>query len=160
MNNIEIFKAISALTLSQAYENFPLKIDISPSDLAITLDDEYWDESLKEISENMSEVVRNKNPASIAKPTIEWLSSSGFITYTGYSDGVFKGVCLTVKGIESIESDNQRGNKLLLAVKELAIEELKTQAKVKLKVLFSEVLSWSLEKYPTIIQAVGNYSSS
>ena len=58
MNNIEIFKAISALALSQAYDNFPLKINIAHSELALSLDDEYWEESLNEISENFSESLK------------------------------------------------------------------------------------------------------
>ncbi|MGF1751898.1 hypothetical protein [Vibrio cionasavignyae] len=159
MNNIDIFKAISGLVFAQAYESFPLKIDLSPSEIAISLSDEFWDESQRQIAENQFEYVRNRSPIGLAKPTIEWLGSAGLITFDGYRDGVFLGVTLTAKGLESIESKEEHGFNLLSAVKDLAVDELKDQARKRLKEVFSEALSWSVEKSPTIIQAVSNYAS-
>ncbi|OUR72132.1 hypothetical protein A9Q78_07425 [Methylophaga sp. 41_12_T18] len=159
MNNIDIFKAISALAMAHCYDSFPLKIKLSPGELALSLGDEFWDESQKPISENVSEYVRNRSPAGIAKPTIEWMAASGLITYEAYRDSQFIGVCLTAKGLEAIESDQDRGGNLIQAAKELAKEEFKDQARTKLKGLFSEVLSWSIEKSPTVFQAVTNYVS-
>lgn len=159
MNNIDIFKAISALVLAHCYDSFPLKVKVSPAELAVSLGDEFWDESQKPISENFSEYVRNRSPAALAKPTIEWLASSGLITYQGYRDSCFIDVCLTAKGLEAIESNESRGSQLLSAAKDLATEELKDQARTRLKSLFSEVLSWTIEKSPTIFQAVTNYVS-
>lgn len=159
MNNIDIFKAISALVLAHCYDSFPLKVKVSPEDLAVSLGDEFWNESQKPISENVSEYVRNRSPAGLAKPTIEWMASSGLITYEGYRDGCFVGVCLSAKGLEAIESRENRGSQFLSAAKDLATEELKEQARSQLKSLFSEVLSWSIEKSPTIFQAVTNYVS-
>jgi hypothetical protein len=159
MNNIEIFKAISGLALAHCYDSFPLKIQISPADLAVSLGDDFWDESQTPISDNVSEYLRNRSPAGIAKPTIEWMASSGLITYSGYKDGRFLDVCLTAKGLEAIESKQGRGNDLICAAKELAKDELKNQARSQLKDTFSEVLTWAIEKSPTIIQAVTNYGS-
>ena len=159
MNNIDIFKAISGLVFAQAYESFPLKIDLSPSEIAISLSDEFWDESQRQIAENQFEYVRNRSPIGLAKPTIEWLGSAGLITFDGYRDGVFLGVTLTAKGLESIESNQEHGFNLLSAAKDLAADELKDQARNRLKEVFSEVLSWSVEKSPTIIQAISNYAS-
>lgn len=159
MNNIDIFKAISALAFAKIYDNFPLKINLSPSELAISLDDDFWGESQKSIAENQTEYIRNRSPAGLAKPTIEWLGSAGLITFEGYKDGEFINVTLTAKGLESIESNQDRGSNLLCAAKNLAKDELKSQARKQLKDLFSEVLSWSVEKSPTIIQAISNYAS-
>jgi hypothetical protein len=159
MNNIDIFKAISGLALAHCYDSFPLKIQISPAELAVSLGDEFWDESQKPISGNVSEYVRNRSPAGIAKPTIEWMASAGLITYSGYRDGSFIDVCLTAKGLEAIESNQSRGNDLISAAKDLAKDELKNQARSQLKDIFSEVLTWTIEKSPTIMQAVTNYVS-
>ena len=159
MNNIDIFKAISGLVFAKIYDSFPLKIDLSPSELAISLGDEFWDESKKPIAENHSKYVRNRSPVGLAKPTIEWLGSAGLITFEGYKDGVFANVTLTAKGLEAIESKQERGSNLLNAAKDLAKDELKSQARKQLKDVFSEVLSWSVEKSPTIIQAISNYAS-
>lgn len=42
MNNIDIFKAISALVLAHCYDSFPLKVKVSPKELAVSLGDEFW----------------------------------------------------------------------------------------------------------------------
>lgn len=159
MNNIDIFKAISALAFAKIYDQFPLKTKLSPNALAISLDDEFWNESEKQISNNLYEHQRNRSPAAIAKPTIEWLASAGLITYESYKDGCFRGVIFTAKGLESIESGEKRGSKLLEAAKEIIQDEFKDQARIKLKDLFSEVLAWSIEKSPTIVQAITNVPS-
>ena len=157
MKNIEIFKAISGLVYAKLYDNFPLKIKLSPSSLAVELDDEFWSESQTSITESVSEYNRNRSPAAIAKPTIEWLSNSGLITYDRYHDHEFEGVCLTAKGLESIEA-NSSGRRLVTAMADLAKEELKGQAKNQLNSIFSKALSWSIEKSPTIIQTISNYA--
>ena len=159
MNNIDIFKAISALVLAHCYDSFPMKVRLSPGQLALSLGEEFWDESERPISDNVTEYVRNRSPATIAKPTIEWMASSGFITYEAFRDGCFFGVCLTAKGLEAIESNESRGGQLLSAAKDLVKDELKEQARLRLKTLFSEMLSWSIDKSPTIFQAVTSYVS-
>lgn len=156
MNNIEIFKSISGLVLANCYDNFPLKIKLSPSELALLLGDEYWDESLNTISDNVSDYVRKRSPAAIARPTVEWMASSGLITYESYKDGYFTNVCLTAKGLEAIESKKGFGDKLLSAAKNLAKDTLKSEAKEQLRNVFSEVLSWSIQKSPTIFQSITN----
>lgn len=156
MNNIEIFKSISGLVLAKCYDNFPLKIKLSPNELALSLGDEYWDESLRKISDNAHDYVRNRSPAAIAKPTVEWMASSGLITYDSYNDGYFTNVCLTAKGLEAIESKKGIGDKLLTAAKNLVKDELRSQAKEQLRNVFSEVLSWSIQHSPTIFQSITN----
>ena len=132
MKNIEIFKALSGLAFAKAYDSFPLKISISPSELALELDDEYWEESQRQISGSHYEYVRNRSPAGLAKPTIQWLADAGFLSYEKYDGSSFCGVCLTTKGLESIESDESRGKLLLDAVTNLAKDELKEQARHQL----------------------------
>ena len=157
MNNIEIFKALSGLVFAKLYDGFPLRIDISPTEIAVSLGDEFWDESLKPITENHSQYVRKRSPAGLAKPTVEWLSSAGFISFEAYRDGKFVNASLTPRGLEAIEADQARGSSLLSASGDLLKEELKDQAGTQLKSLFSQILTWSIEKCPTLIQVVSSY---
>ena len=160
MKNIEIFKALSGLVFAKAYDNFPLKISICPSELALELGDEYWEESQRQISENHSEYVRNRSPAGLAKPTIQWLADTGFLSYEKYDGSRFCGVCLTAKGLESIESDESRGKQLLDAVTNLAKDELKEQARLQLTKAFTGAMSWSIKNAPTIINSLSRFSSN
>jgi hypothetical protein len=162
VNNIDIFKAISALAFAQLYDSFPVKVVITPSELAVRLGDEFWEESQEPDTDNVSvsKYVRNRSPAGIARPTIEWLASAGFITYERYSDNSFRGVCLTAKGLESIESGAERGNRLLKAAKEITQDALKIEAKKQLTKLFSEVISWSVKNSPTMIQMLMKHTGS
>ena len=152
--NIEIFKAISALAYAELYDHFPRKTVIEPSKLALALGDEYWDESQLKISENVSEYVRHKSPAGIAKPTIEWLAESGFIKYERYSDQGFLDVVLTAKGLEAIEAQENGASNLLSAAADLAKDELKNQARKKLSDIFSEILSWGIKHSPNVVQII------
>lgn len=156
MNNIEIFKEISGLVFAEAYGNFPLKISICPSELALKLGDEFWQESQQEISENDFQYVRNRSPAALAKPTIEWLAESGFLTCEQYQDGKFIGVRLTAKGLESIESEPTRGQRLLDAATDVAKDELRSQARQQLSKAFAESLSWGVANATSIFGSLPN----
>lgn len=154
MTNIEIFRALSGLVFATAYNSFPLKISISPSELALQLGDEYWEESPKQISKNEFKYVRERSPAGLAKPTIQWLIDAGFLSYEKYSDNKFIGICLTAKGLESIEANESGGEHLLDALTKLARDELKEQARIQLSKVFSDALSWSITNVPTIISGL------
>ena len=156
--NIEIFKAISALAYAKLYDNFPRKTKIIPSELALALGDEYWEESQIQVSENTNEYIRHKSPAGIAKPTIEWLAGSGFIKYTNYSGHEFIDVVLTAKGLEAIEAQENGASKLLSAASDLAKDELKNQARKKLSELFSEILTWGIKNSPNAIQIIQTHA--
>ncbi len=143
------------MVYAKLYENFPLKINLSPSSLATELDDALWSESRTQIENGVTIINRNKSPVAISKPTIEWLANAGLISYERYDGIDFVGVCLTAKGLESIEANNS-GESLLNAVKDLAKDQFKEQAKVQLNSLFSKALSWSVQKVPTIIQNVSS----
>lgn len=152
MKNIEIFKALSGLALAKAYDSFPLKISIYPRELALELSDEYWD------SASHCEYVRSRSPAGLANPTIQWLAEAGFLSYEKYESGCFAGVCLTAKGLESIESDESRGKQLLDAAANLAKDELKEQARLQLSKAFTEAMSWSIKNVLTIVNSLTNFS--
>ena len=156
MKNIEIFEAISGLLLADLYEHFPLRIKIHPSDLAMRLDDGKWEESQEPITEdgNVTTYIRHKSPAGLAKPTIEWLASAGFITFDQYDDGDFIGVCLTPKGLESIKSDETRPNRLIEAAKGLLVDSTKDAVRGQLRKIASEIFSWGVKNAPTIYQTV------
>lgn len=158
MKNIEIFKALSGLAFAKAYDSFPLKLSISPSELALELGDEYWEESQRQISGNHYGYVRKRSPVGIAKPTIQWLADAGFLSYEKYDGSSFCGVCLTAKGLESIESDESRGKQLLDAVANLAKDELKEQARHQLSELFAGAMSWSIKNVPIIINRLSSLS--
>lgn len=160
MGNIDIFRALSGLIFAKAYDSFPLKISIVPGEIAVQLGDEFWDESQEEVAENQFNYIRNRSPAGLAKPTIEWLIGAGFLSCDGFSDGKFVGVCLTAKGLESIESSESRGNGFIKAVAELAKDEMKEQARSQLAKLFSEALSWSIANVPTIVNSISKYGAN
>lgn len=154
MRNIEIFKEISGLALAQAYDSFPLKISIRPSDLSLALSDDLWDESQRLIAENHHEYVRNRSPIGLAAPTVQWLVESGFLSCERYHDGEFSGVSLTAKGLESIESQEGAGEKLVKAAAGLVKEELKEQARAQLSNVFTALMSWGIKNAPTIYASI------
>ncbi|NWD07728.1 hypothetical protein [Pseudomonas gingeri] len=158
MKNIEIFRELSGLVLAKAYDSFPLDVTIRPTELALALGDERWDESQRSLSENHSEYIQNRSPIGLAAPTVRWLMESGFLSYESYKDGAFVGVRLTAKGLESIESKKGRGAKLVNAVAGLAKEELKNQAKTQLSKAFAEVTAWSIKNVPTIVANISKVS--
>jgi len=154
VTNIEIFRALSGLVFARAYNSFPLKVSISPNELALQLGDEYWEESQRQISENEFEYIRERSPAGLAKPTIKWLIDAGFLSYEKYDDDKFIGISLTVKGLESIEANESGGERLLNALTDITKEELKEQARSQLSKVFSEALSWSIANAPRIINGL------
>lgn len=161
MKNIEIFHALSGLLLADLYEHFPLKINVRAADLAIRLDDEFWDSSQlpDENLPNCSTYIRHHSPAGLAKPTIEWLASAGLITYNGMRDGAFEDVCLTARGLEVVSTKSGLAVKALAAVKELTVESGKESAREYLRALGSEAVRWCAEKTPLIMQMVVNSTS-
>lgn len=153
MKNIEIFRELSGLVLAKAYDSFPLGVTIRPSELALELGDEQWEESQRLVTGNLYEYVPNRSPVGLAKPTVRWLIESGFLSCESYKDGAFVGVRLTAKGLESIESEEGRGEKLIKALAEVAKEELKGQAREQLSKAFTGLLSWSIKNVTTIAVA-------
>ncbi|QOP41197.1 hypothetical protein [Sulfurimonas marina] len=160
MTNIEIFRALSGLVFAKAYNSFPLKVSINPSELALQLGDKYWEESQHQISKSQFEYIRERSPAGLAKPTIQWLIDAGFLDYERFEDNKFIGICLTAKGLESIESNESGGERLLNALTDLAKDELKDQARSQLSKVFSEALSWSISNAPTIISNLSRMSAN
>ncbi|MFN4042667.1 hypothetical protein [Limnobacter sp.] len=159
MRNIEIFKAISALVMADLYAHFPLKQDISPSELALNLGDELWDKSLKQDSghPNVYERQRQFSPAALARPTIEWLANAGLISYSSYQNSKFKDVALTLKGLESIEAHSTRGKRLINASKNLLVDSAKDAAKEQLTKIAGEMFKWCVKEGPQLIHLVQNY---
>ncbi len=164
MRNIEIFEAISALLLADLYEHFPLKINVHPSSLAMKLDDCLWDESTEPVPGygdiQIEKVIRHKSPVALAKPTIEWLASAGFVSFDRYDRSDFIGVCLTPKGLELIKSDQERANRLVEAAKGIVKDSASDVMKNQLTGVFSEMLSWSIKNSPTIFQTVSRIIES
>jgi DNA-binding protein YbaB len=156
MTNIDIFKSLSGLIMAELYDSFPIPIKVRAIDFAQKLDDEYWNDSTTPDPDHQHIDLYNprRSPAAIAAPTIEWLSSAGLISYKAKNDHDFIGVVLTPKGLQAIESDTQRGQNMLLAAQNLAIDASKDAAKDQLKNLFSDVLKWCIEKSPYIVNAV------
>ncbi|MEW8660753.1 MAG: hypothetical protein AB2603_20770 [Candidatus Thiodiazotropha endolucinida] len=137
MKNIEIFEAISGLLLADLYQYFPLKMKVQPSEYALRLDDEHWSESL--VGEKY---IRNRSPAAMTKPTIEWLANAGYISFDTYDGEYFDGVTLTAKGLEVIRSDKSMAEKLVSAAKDIAKSESKEFARENLR----KLMSYFLEK--------------
>lgn len=158
MKNIEIFHALTGLLLADLYEQFPLKVDVRTTDLALRLDDGLWKDSLltDENDPNVSTYIRHHSPIGLARPTVEWLAGAGLITYTGMRDGEFKGVCLTARGLEAISTKSGPAGKLLEVAKELSIETGKESAREFLRNLGSEVVRWCAEKTPLVVQMLVN----
>jgi hypothetical protein len=156
MKNIEIFKSLSGLVMAELYDAFPLPITLKPSELALKLDDALWSDSLTPDPQqpHINNYNRRRSPAALSKPTIEWLQLAGLISYRNYRDSFFEGVVLTPKGLEAIESDQQRGQSLLQAAENLALDASKDIAKDQLKGIFSDVLKWCVEKSPSIIHTI------
>ena len=158
MKNIEIFHALSGLVLADLYEQFPLKVNVRPGDLAIRLDDELWEDSLlpDENQPNVSTYIRRYSPAALARPTVEWLAGAGLITYADMRDGEFKGVCLTARGLEVISTKSGPAGRLLEVAKELTVEAGKESAREYLRALGSDVVRWCAERTPLVVQMVVN----
>jgi hypothetical protein len=153
VRNIDIFKAASAVALADLYAAFPLPTSLVPSDIALRLQDDLWDQATRPDPEHPNAEIyqRQYSPASLAAPTIEWLASAGLLTYVRKQNGKFEGAVLTAKGLESIEAKAGQGESLVHAAKSLAVESAKQAAKDQLKNVFSEVLRWCIEKSPTLI---------
>ena len=158
MKNIEIFEALSGLLFAELYEYFPLPKAIDPTRLALQLGDDYWDEAEQPLEETgqINEYVCYKSPAGLAKPSIEWLANTGFITYGDYHGGEFRNVCLTAKGLEAIRSAPGRENRLLNAAKNIVTGAAKESARDELRKVFSEMILWSVQNSATLIQSASN----
>lgn len=155
MTNIDIFKSISGLVMAELYDAFPIPINISATNLACKLGDEYWGHSTVSDPEQPHIQIynRRRSPAAIAAPTIEWLASAGLLSYQSQKDRDFNSVVLTPKGLQAIESDQKTGKSLLMAVQELGVDASRDVAKDQLKNLFSDILKWCIEKSPYIVNA-------
>ncbi|WP_147336830.1 hypothetical protein [Pseudomonas abyssi] len=159
MKNIEIFEAISGLLFAELYEYFPLPKNIDPTHYALELGDDYWDEAEQPLEETgqIKGYVRHKSPAGLAKPTVEWLTNTGFITHNGYRNGEFQNVCLTAKGLESIRSAPGTENRLLDAAKNILTGAAKDSARDELRKVFSEMVLWSVRNSATLIQSAPTF---
>jgi len=161
MKNIEIFEAISGLLFADLYEQFPLPSDIDPSELALRLGDDYWNESLQPLDEDGRDnaYIRHKSPSGLARPTVDWLANSGFITHRGFANGTFAKVCLTAKGLEAIRSETGRENRLLEAAKQAVEGAAKDTARKELQMVFSEIVAWSVRNTATLIHSTTGFGS-
>ncbi|GFD91075.1 hypothetical protein KUL152_33010 [Tenacibaculum sp. KUL152] len=158
MRNIEIFEALSALLFAKLYEQFPLRVDVNAYDIALSLGDELWDESSTPITEgsDIKTINRNKSPAGLSKPTIQWLKYAGLVDYISQDGSTFKQVCLTPKGLESIKVKPENESRLLKAAKDIAEGTAKDLAKKELKEAFSGILSWCAQHSPTVFQSISH----
>lgn len=156
MKNIEIFKAITAVTLARLYERFPMKMDVVASEMALSLDDSLWSEAQIQIGDNPNhhEIVRHKSPGSLAAPTIEWMESAGLISVDRVGNGTFYGARLTARGLEAVESEAGRGSRLMEAAKSVVTGASKQVATEKLKELGAEVVQWCANRAPIVIAAI------
>lgn len=160
MKNIEIFEALSGLLLAELYEYFPLPKAVAPTELALKLGDDYWDEAEQPLEETgqINAYIRHKSPVGLAEPTIDWLAKTGFITHDGYYGSAFQNVCLTAKGLEAIRSAPGRESRLLDAAKNVVTGAVKDSARDELRKVFSEMILWSVQNSATLIQSASSFS--
>ena len=161
MRNIEIFKAISALVFARLYATFPLPTHLVASGFALGLDEKLWDPSQvqDDRNPNVYHYKREHSPAAIAAPTLRWLRSAGLIDYKEERDGKFIDVVLTAKGLESIEGNAGRAERLIKSAEGVLVDATKDAAKKELTAVFSEVLKWSVANGPTLLQVIGKAAS-
>ncbi len=100
LKNRDVAAEISRLILNKAYDQYPLKANISSTGLVLSLADKYNDRAWSR-SENVGDLDSNKSPVRIANATIKQLEESGLISLESRGGGY--DVFLTQKGIDAVK---------------------------------------------------------
>jgi hypothetical protein len=136
MTNIEIFNIAVGEIFGRCYAEFPVKIQVSCTEIAMAVA-ECYDE--KEIMEREDLIQKE---AEIVFDAVDWLVKAGYLwTFSGDGDLDYHGVTLTPKGLEvmnsvpaSLQTKESLGQLFSKGIKSLGSEAVTEAVKLSLAI--------------------------